>query len=342
MAMLRYGSATIITPDIKSRQWEKNINFWRVACDEEGCRIKTAKTVIAKYSPEKYLLSHATIIAAVETELANPKDPKSDYYIHPSYSKFINNNGDAWSKKMLAACYRSFIGADNFQEHVQISELSKGKVIDAVLREVPIGKDKKDKELTTYYVDILVATERKHKDLIRKIEAHEIDKLSMGCRISFSICSKCGKKAVDETEACKHVRYEKNNVFYDENGIQRKIAELCGHHSESDSVAFMDASWVEAPAFVGAVIRNVVNPPEDIVAKLEEAKKKESYQVEEGDFLKAAHKIAQKEKDTPAGGETEEEILLKKKPLLEKPLLEKPLLKDLLKKRALSRNGKMI
>ena len=52
----------------------------------------------------------------------------------------------------------------------QIPELSKGKVIDAVLREVPVGKDKEGKDIATYYVDILVATNRKHKDLVAKIE----------------------------------------------------------------------------------------------------------------------------------------------------------------------------
>jgi len=184
MAMMRYSSATVVEPCVKPEQWEKSINHRLVACDDKNCRVKTAKTILAKYSPQKYLLSHCTIIAAVDTELANPSDPKSDYYIHPAYSKFINNNGDAWSKAMLASCYRSFVGANNFLEHIQINELSKGKVIDAILREVPIGKDKTGKDLTTYYVDILVATEKKHKDLIRRIEAKELSTLSMGCFIS--------------------------------------------------------------------------------------------------------------------------------------------------------------
>lgn len=309
MAMLKYGSATVVEPNVTSEVWQDHIKAWKVECDKKGCRIKTARTIIAKYSPEKYLLSHCTIVAAVETELANPNDPKSDYYIHPAYSKLINNNGDAWSKKMLAICYKTFIGANNYLEHVQIPELKKGKVIDAVLREVVIGKDKKGSDLSTYYVDILVATERKHKELVRKIESKQLSTLSMGCKISFSVCSKCGNRAVDDSEACEHIRYEKNNVFYDDNGVQRKIAEICGHWSEPDSVTFIDASWVENPAFTGAVIRNIVNPPDDIIAKIEEANKKESYAVQEGDFLKAAH-IAQDEdtdKEEPLPEDTKED-----------------------------------
>jgi hypothetical protein len=303
MAMMRYGSAAVAEPSISSEQWTKTVccgHKAKCVCGSGSCRVKVARTVLAKYDPQKYLLSHCTIVAAVDTEDAKESKSKyKDYLIHPAYSKLVNNNGDAWTKKMLASSYRTFVGSNNYLEHVQIAELAKGKIIDAVLREVPIGKDQAGKDLTSYYVDILVATERKHKELVRKIEAGELKTLSMGCKISFSICTKCGNKAIDETEACEHVRYEKGNVFYDENGTQRKIAELCGHVDEKDSVVFMDASWVANPAFTGAVIRNVVNPPDNIMAKIEEAEKKESYQAKETDYLKAANKTAQDPKDKP-------------------------------------------
>ena len=289
MAMIRYSTAAVVEAVIAPDKWANDV--YEQACSGDKCRMKTAKTVLAKYDPRKYLLSHSTIIAAVDTELADPSNPKSDFYIHPSYSKFVNNNGDAWSKNLLKACYRTFIGANNYLEHVQIPELAKGKVIDAVLREIPVGKDRNGQELTTYYVDILVATDRKHKDLVRRIEAGELEKMSMGCTISYSICSRCGNKAPDETQACQHIRYEKNNMFFDDNGVQRRTAELCGHSSDPASVQFVDASWVANPAFVGAVKRNNIYPSSDIMGKLEEAFKKKGYQVKEGDFLKAAAMI---------------------------------------------------
>jgi len=214
MAMYKYGSAVVVEPSISQDNWYKNKESWKVECDENECHIKTAKTIIAKYVPEKYLLSHATIIAAVETELAKSNDPKSDYYIHPAYSKFINNNGDAWSKKMVQACYRTFIGADNFFEHVQVPELSKGKVVDAVLREVPIGKDKNGEDLTTFYVDILVATDRKHKDLVRKIESKEVDKMSMGCFVSGTEITMANgtKKNIEEVQPGDMVITHSGNI----------------------------------------------------------------------------------------------------------------------------------
>jgi len=303
MAMMRYGSATVVEPHVTSEQWQKSVccgHKGKCACGTNSCRTKVARTVIAKYSPEKYLLSHCSIIAAVDVDEApTSKSAYKDYLIKPEYSKFVNNNGDAWTKTLLANAYRTFIGADNFLEHVQIKELSKGKVIDAALREVPVGKTKEGKDLTTFYVDILVATDRKHKDLVAKIESKQMQSLSMGCKIAFSICSKCGNKAVDETQSCEHVRYEKNNTFYDDNGVQRKVAELCGHINDKESVTFMDASWVANPAFTGAVVRNVITPPEDVLAKIKKAEKKEAYTYNASDFLKAAKLAADPKEETP-------------------------------------------
>lgn len=95
----------------------------------------------------------------------------SDYRIKPGCDKFINNNHDAWSREALLKSYKSFIGAYNFVEHVQIPEQSKGRIIDAVARDIG----------DSVYVDILVATDRKHTELVRDIESGEMGTLSMGC-----------------------------------------------------------------------------------------------------------------------------------------------------------------
>lgn len=286
MAMFRQGNASIVHASIMPDDWTNKV--YKGACKDGKCRMKTAKSIIAQYSPNKYLLSHVTIIAAVDVDLADPKDLKSDFLIKPEFSKFVNNNGDAWTKEVLKNSYQTFIGGENYLEHVQIPELSKGKVIDAVLREILVGKDKEGKELTTLYCDILVATDRKHEELVKKIEAKELTTLSMGCLIKFSVCSKCGNRAVDETQACDHIRYQKNNTFFDNNGVQRKIAELCGYKDEQDSVRYIEASWVKQPAFTGAVLRSFVAPSAEIMAKIEKAKKMDVYKKKPGDYLKAA------------------------------------------------------
>ena len=272
----RYAASTLsVIKSISKRRFSGTVYNLSVENDES-------------YVINRQAVHNCTIIASVDVELANPKDSKTDYFIHPEFSKFVNNNGDAWTKGVLKNAYKTFVGGENYLEHVQIPELSKGKIIDAAPREIVIGKDKNGKELTTHYIDILVATDRKHEDLIRKIESKELNSLSMGCLIKYSICSKCGRRAVDETEACEHVRFQKNNMFFDDNGIQRKIAELCGHESEPDSVKFIEASWVRQPAFTGAVLRSFVEPSEEILAKIEAAKKMPAYKKGPKDYLKAA------------------------------------------------------
>jgi len=280
MAFLKTGHAAIVTPQACPGKWmDKKVSNVRYA---------SAKKVIGSYDPNKWLLSHATIIASVDTDFADPNDPNSRYYISPHHSPFVNNNGDSWERGLLKSCYKTFLGADNFVEHVQIPELSKGKVIDVALREVVIGQDAQGKDITTLYVDILVATNRVHEDLIQKILNNEYNAMSMGCKIAYSICTKCGNKAVDDTDACKHIRYFKNNYFYDANGIRRIIAELCGSEDDPDSCAFIDASWVRKPAFEGAVKRNIILPNEDVSDKLNKSILVPSFKPDGTMFLKAA------------------------------------------------------
>jgi hypothetical protein len=88
------------------------------------------------------------------------------------------------------------------------------------------------------------------------------------CLIQYSFCSKCGQKAKDEAEQCEHVRFYRRNNFYDPTGKKRIIGEICGHKDDPSSVQFIDASWVRKPAFPGAVLRNIVSPPESIPAEV--------------------------------------------------------------------------
>jgi len=202
--------------------------------------------MIEGYSPDQYLFSHNTIIASVDV------DADQDFMITPESQAFINDNVDAWERGVLANDWRSFIGAENYLEHVQIPSLSKGKIIDAALRDV--GE--------ALYTDILVATDRSHDKLIQKIMNGDLNAMSMGCICDYTICSKCGNKAVDEVQLCSCIRYAKGNAFIGPDGHQRKIAELCGHRDDPGSVRFIEASWVANPAFRGAVTRNILSVPE--------------------------------------------------------------------------------
>lgn len=172
-------------------------------------------------------------------------------------------------------------------EHVQIENLSKGRILDAVARDIG----------DSVYVDILIATDRKHTELIKDIESGKMSTLSMGCSIDGSECTKCGHWAADESEFCECVRYFKGNTFYDERGIPHKIAELCGlpDIDPTGGVTFIEASWVKVPAFKGAVARNLITLSSDDKSKTAQRIQKlvgtTAPEVPTSGYLKAARDI---------------------------------------------------
>jgi len=175
-----------------------------------------------------------------------------DYYITPETAQYVNNNNDSFERKLLLASFKTFNGAYSYVEHVQIPELSKGRIIDAAARDIG----------DSVYIDILIANELRHAPLIRAIKTGQLGTLSMGCSTAFTICSKCGNVAEDETQLCACIRFFKGSEFIDELGKKRKVAELCGHYTDAASVRFIEASWVANPAFKGAVLRSILSPQE--------------------------------------------------------------------------------
>jgi hypothetical protein len=260
---LRYANARTVRPFTTGQGWD-NVRVAAAQTRMDRNLVDQASKILnGQFDPSKYLLSHATIVASVDTldvpsvRLgAGTADGKpvmrktTSYRIKPDCEQYINNNFDSWARPVLLKSYKTFIGAHNFLEHVQIENLSKGRILDAVARDIG----------DSVYIDILIATDRKHKELIADIENGELSTLSMGCSIDGSTCTKCGHWAADETEFCDHVKYAKGNTFFDEKGAKHRIAELCGDVSldPTGGVQFIEASWVKVPAFKGAVARNLI------------------------------------------------------------------------------------
>lgn len=264
MAFQKFANANIIRPDINVPAWDAMRSVSK-AGGALFAKRGTSKISIKEYSPTDYMLSHCTIVASVDTEEGPGKLGRhmegafevdrqySDYLITPETSQYVNNNNDAWERRLLLSSFRTFIGGENYVEHLQIPEMSKGKIIDAVARDIG----------DSIYIDILVATNRKHRPLIAAINSRQLQTLSMGCNVTHTVCTKCGNVAQDETQLCAHIKYEKGNTFIDHLGKTRKVAELCGHiNDEPNSVKFIEASWVANPAFTGAVLRNILTPEE--------------------------------------------------------------------------------
>lgn len=278
MAFSKTARAAIVHPNWGAANWQRFVEEHRKEMQGTGYNglVRTAsgasnlvsrasEILQDQFSPERYLLTHATIVASVDThdvpgirtgtinELGRRINRKwANYRVKPACDIYINNNHDCWDRPVLLKSYRTFVGAHNFVEHVQIEEQSKGRIIDAAARDIG----------DSVYVDILIATDRRHASLIRDIESGRMGTMSMGCSVTETQCTKCGNVAADETEMCEHIKYAKGNYEYDSHGNKYRIAELCGHTSldPTGGVTFIEASWVAVPAFQGAVMRNVLEP----------------------------------------------------------------------------------
>lgn len=222
----------------------------------------------SKFNQDQFIFSHCTIVASVNTA-------ENGYHIDPVCSPLVNNNGNAWTNPILLASFRSFVGGENYLEHVQIPELSKGKILDAVIR--PINYKSAGKEAPVYYTDILVATDRRHDKLCSKIASGEMGTMSMGCLAHYVQCSHCGSVLGDNDPNCVHIDNQLLQEFTDENGIKRMTAELCGRSfkdsngvwvGDPNSVKFIEASWVENPAFKGAVLNHFLSDIPKAAAKI--------------------------------------------------------------------------
>jgi hypothetical protein len=283
MARKHFAKSIISRTNVPFDEWMEVIRGQHEGAVPKDYVHRTAKTVLRKCDPKQYLLSHATIVASVDCYA--PRRAKTgrqmnrgvqvevrwpDFRIKPECLDIINNNGDAWERSLLLSSYRTFIGAPNYLEHIQLPELSKGFIVDAIARD--LGK--------SCYIDILVATDRKHKTLVQDILSGKIGAMSMGCISLFTTCTKCGNVAGDDSQLCPCVQYDgKRSAFTDDDGISTIVAEIIGHVSIPNSNQFIEASWVRQPAFVGAQRRNFLNADENGAVAAQLQKSNEVYEV---------------------------------------------------------------
>jgi len=187
MAFFKYAHATTTQPSVDGKGWGKV----RTAATEgpsENLIHQASEILEEDFDPKKYLLTHATIVCSADieepvegsTRLGKVLDPMTgttinrawpQYRVKPECDNFINNNNDLWPRDVLMKSFQTFVGGHNFVEHVQKVEESKGRIIDAVARDIG----------PSTYVDILIATSRKHASLIADIESGRTSTLSMGC-----------------------------------------------------------------------------------------------------------------------------------------------------------------
>lgn len=236
------------------------------------------------YNNRDYLFTHDSIVASVATE-------EDGYTIKEPCWEIVNANGNAWTNEVLLHCYKTFIGGENYSEHIQVPSLSKGKILDAIIRETTHKGEK------IYVVDILVATNRVHKSLVDRIERGELNTMSMGATARYVTCSVCGKiiDTVKEEPLCEHLEKSLKKVV-EYNGKKKYCAELCGAINTKtkeyipDSCVFIEASWVEQPAYEGAVTNYLIETEEIKAARKEKKALEEEFSASLFSTLRVADK----------------------------------------------------
>ncbi len=139
-----------------------------------------------------------------------------------------------YDDKMNKYIYSTFIGKGNYKDHQNDSVV---KAVGILLDSIPNHKVKG--------IEILIAVD-KQKDpmLVRGINQGYISDVSMGARVTYSICSICNKVAHNEFEYCNHIRNWKGQYYSGpETGWKPKLA-----YEDNRGVEFIELSWVTVGA----------------------------------------------------------------------------------------------
>lgn len=242
MAFIKHGSAVLTRQIMPIETW----------CESKVAHATDSKPEsyldLTDFPVDRFLFSQATIMGSVALD-------RNGYYIKAGYEPLVNMNGDCWTNEVTLKTHNTYRGAYNFLNHIQIPEQSKGTILDSVPY---ISKTANG--LPSVYVDILVATDKKHASLCSDISDGRLNTMSLGSIVKISTCSKCGKTCRTGSDYCTHLLNERRGMFEDEHGTRRIIAEICGREDVSDSNVFIEASWVYEPAFYGAVKKHQVTP----------------------------------------------------------------------------------
>jgi len=137
-------------------------------------------------------------------------------------------------EKTNRAVYSTFIGKGNYKDHKNDSVV---KAVGILLDSVPNHAVKG--------IELLVAVDKaKDPMLVRGINQGYITDVSMGARVTYSICSICDKVAHNEYEYCSHIKNWKGQHYSGpETNWMPKLA-----YEDNRGVEFIELSWVTVGA----------------------------------------------------------------------------------------------
>lgn len=150
-----------------------------------------------------------------------------------------NKNGDFFPEEELKSHYKTFLDAHVFKNH-ENKEVEKaiGDVMDAVWND------------EMKYVELFIRINRKvAPTIVAGFEKGYMTDVSMGCRVSHTICSICGNIAKTPSQYCQHIRQHKHEILNDgrkvmEINIAPKFHDISAVLNGADRTAKMTAMYV--------------------------------------------------------------------------------------------------
>lgn len=208
------------------RNWEQRKHSLK-SLRGGGVRIAKQSDVevdFSHFTPDKYLLTWSTAVAGVEPE-------ENGFTIVTPHTKYINDNGNAWLNELLLESYHSFILAEIFLEHVQIPELSKGKILDAVAWVIERQSNGYPEPIPTVFIDALQATDiKRHPKLVRNIREGYLKECSMGCLLPN------GKVTLADGTQTEIQNIQEGDYILSPNGGARKVTKVHVRSVENEPI----------------------------------------------------------------------------------------------------------
>lgn len=218
-----------------------------------GSKPADKEYVIVELDTKDWVFHQTSAVASCQME--------DGYYIPQNMTKYVNSNSNSFLNEHLEKYYNSFIGAHNFYEHIQDPKKSYGFLGGAVLRPITLDDGSK-----VNYVDVLVCTNKNivpNKSVVNRVDKGELKTLSMGCFSTGYRCSKCGTTYVENKDKCVCIRKSLGRNYLSPKGELSVVSAIVYPYTDNEEtgagINFVELSWVEDPAFVGATSSYKIN-----------------------------------------------------------------------------------
>ena len=181
-------------------------------------------------------------------------EPGFLYVTTRAISSRVNANHDGWPPEEIRKSYMTFLGRPTYVDHNNWDlKRSRGVVIDAKLYENKLASGHED-----VWVALLIEVDAQaFPKLAQAILDGDIDSVSMGADVEYTVCSVCGNQAHDVLQYCAHIPQMKGRVIETIDKLAgKRIKKLC--YEDCYGVSFFEISFVFDPADESALISDVM------------------------------------------------------------------------------------